>query len=152
MADHVGIWRNVQRFKEGWQTNAVNALTGTLMLKRIISKEVDDFTGKFYQAVKIFIAIQLDERHDHGAHKIANLQGALATHKNAGTLVIPRRQGFWHNVEAMHATHAASIVDFDGVIVIQRNGVARAACDHTIDEIFTANFFDKSFDFAPDRL
>ena len=51
--------------------------------KRIFGEEIDHLLAELDQLVVVLVGLQLHERHDHGAHQVADLQRALAADQEA---------------------------------------------------------------------
>ena len=82
------------------------------MLQRVFRPEVDGAYGQITDLFVVFVGFQLHERHNHGAHGVADFQGALAADQNAYAVIFTGLEGLGHDIDAVHATHAVAVVDF----------------------------------------
>ncbi len=76
--DHVGVDVDADAFEEVDQADALDHLAGALVLERVLGEEVDHLLAQLDQGLVILVGLQRHERHDHGAHQVADLERALA--------------------------------------------------------------------------
>ena len=97
------------------------------MLECILGPEIDDLFRQFNQLFVIFFGFKLLERNQNRAHQVADLQRTLSADENRHALVIAGMQRLGHNIQAVHAAHAVLVVNSQGVVIIQRHCLGRAA-------------------------
>src|SRR4030065_92704 len=104
MRDHVRVDFDADALQEVDEADALDHLAATLMLQAVLRPEVDDGVGELLDPLIVFVGFELLDRYDHGAHGVADLEGALAADEDGDTLVVARRERLGHDVEAVHGT------------------------------------------------
>ena len=138
MRDHVRVDIHADAFEEIHQADALNHLAASFMFQTVLGPEVDDFLRQFDDAFIILGGVEFHKRHHHGAHQVADFQRALAADKHRHTLVVARRQRFGDDIQTVHALDAVAVVDFQLVIVGERDAVGRATRDDVVDDMAAA--------------
>src|SRR6478672_8188694 len=119
MLYHVGIGLNAESVEEGRKADTIESFANALVLECVFGEEINDLPSKCLELVKVGIALELHERHDHCAHKVADLQRTLAANQNRHTLVVAGRERLVHDIDAMHAADAALVVDVKRIVVVE---------------------------------
>ena len=58
------------------------------MLQCVFGKELDHCFCQLSELFEVFIRFKLHERHHHGTHKVADLQGTFAADKDRNAFVV----------------------------------------------------------------
>ena len=148
MAYHVGVDIHADSFEEIDQPDALDHLAAALVLEAVFGPEVDDLLGQFNDAPVVLVAVQFHERYHHGAHQVADLEGALAADQHGNALVVSGRQRLRHDVKAVHTLDAVAVVNFQFVVVGEGYAFSRAACDYIVDDVPASLFGDVFRDFC----
>ena len=118
VVDHVDVHLDTNALEKIGEPDAVDGFADAFVLQSVFGEEIDDLFGQGLELAVVLVRIQLHEGNDNGAHAISDFQRSFAAHQDGRALVITRRQRLGHDVDAMHAAHAALVVDFQGVVVI----------------------------------
>ncbi len=147
MGDHVRIDFDADAFQEVREPDALDHLAAALVLQSVLRPEVDHGGGEVAQPVVVLVGVHLHERHDHRAHGVADLERALAADEQRDAAILAGLQCLGHDVDAVHAAHAAAVVDLERVVVVERQRLGRAARDHVVDRVLAAMALDVRLDF-----
>ena len=140
MADHVRVNLDTNAFEEVDEADALDHFAGALVFQSVFSEEVENVLGQLDEPFVIVFVFHFVERNDHGAHQVTDLERTLTTDQDADTLFVAGRQGFGANVDAVHALHAAFVVDVQGVVVVERQRTGRAHVHDLVVERLAAQF------------
>jgi hypothetical protein len=142
MRDHVRVDLDADAFEEVRQADALDHLAAALVLQAVLRPEIDHRGGQLAQLLVVLVGVHLHERHDHRAHGVADLERALAADQQRDAAVLAGLERLGHDVDAVHAAHAALVVDFQRVVVVQRERLGRAARDDVVDRVLAAVALD----------